>query len=193
MADRVLAFTLVAALVTITPGVDMALVARHALGSGLPAALRASAGIVSGLVVWALAAAAGIAALLAASSTAFTALKLVGAAYLVYLGIRALIGGKPSQPPRRGAPFRQGLFSNLLNPKMAVFYPTVIPQFVAHDDPLAMPLILAAIHLTMGVVWLPFYAWAVTRLGNFFRSRWVERFTGAVLIGLGVRLALERR
>ena len=193
MGDRVLAFTLVAALVTVTPGVDMALVARHALGGGLPPALRASAGILLGLVVWATAAAAGIAALLASSATAFTALKLAGAAYLVYLGIKALVGGTSHREPRPGAPFRQGLFSNLLNPKMAVFYPTVIPQFVAADDPLAMPLVLATIHISMGVVWLPVYAWAVARLGAVFRSRWVERVTGVVLVGLGIRLALDRR
>ena len=176
----------------------MALVTRHALGAGgLGAALRASAGILAGLIVWGVAAAVGVAAVLATSATAFTVLKLAGAAYLVYLGARAILGGTHAAPPARGTPLKQGLLSNLLNPKIAVFYTTVIPQFVDPTDPLVMPLLLTALHLAMGVIWLPAYAWLVTRAGEYLRrprvTRALERVTGTVLIALGLRLAFERR
>ncbi len=177
----------------VAPGPDNILVLTRGIAQGQGAALVSAAGASVGLVIHSVFAAVGLSALLQQSAVAFSVVKYAGAAYLIYLGIKALIGGNAARPPSRGAPFRQGLVSNLLNPKMAVFYPTVIPQFVVPGDPLAMPLLLAAIHITLGVVWLPAYAWSVARLGNIFRSRWVERLTGVVLIALGVRLAVERR
>jgi threonine/homoserine/homoserine lactone efflux protein len=198
----VITFVLIAALVTITPGVDMALVMRSTLRAGMHAALATTLGIIAGLLVWMTASAAGVASLLRASAEAFTVLKLLGAAYLVYLGVQTLLQSRtPTEarpPQRRGSPFRQGLVSNLLNPKIAVFYATFLPQFVGRDDPvLAKTLLLGSIHIAMGLVWLPLYAYAIVRAGAALRRpsvmRAVERLTGTVLVALGVRLALERR
>lgn len=210
MDPQIVAFAGVAAVLTITPGVDMALVTRAALEGGRAVALRTTLGIVGGLLIWAAASAVGIAALLGASATAFTVLKLVGAAYLVLLGLRT-IGGtlgqgsrqRPSVVPggessRAGAAFRQGLLTNLLNPKIAVFYATLLPQFIERGDPVLLKsLLLAAIHATMSLAWLSGYAAVVTRAGATLRrpavSRTLERVTGVVLVGLGVRLALQER
>ena len=197
MSERILAFTVLAALLTITPGIDMALVTRNAIRGGLGEALTTSAGILTGVFVWALAAVVGVAAVLASSATAYTAVKLAGAAYLIYLGLKALFGGHTEVSTRGGTPFRQGLVSNLLNPKIAVFYSSVIPQFVVADDPVFLPALLAGIHLATGIVWLPAYAWLVTRVGSVLQrppvARTLARLSGAVLVGLGVRLAFERR
>jgi threonine/homoserine/homoserine lactone efflux protein len=198
----VITFVVIAALVTITPGVDMALVMRNTLRGGMHAALATTVGIIVGLFIWMSASAAGVASLLRASAEAFTVLKLAGAAYLVYLGVQTLLQSRtPTEvrpPPRRGSPLRQGLVSNLLNPKIAVFYATFLPQFVGPDDPvLAKTLLLGSIHIAMGLVWLPLYAYVIVRAGAALRRppvvRSVERLTGTVLVALGVRLALERR
>jgi threonine/homoserine/homoserine lactone efflux protein len=205
MDHRLLAFLAIATLVTITPGVDMALVTRNVLRWGLGAGLRTSAGILSGLCVWALLAAVGVAAVVAASATAYTALRLAGAAYLVVLGATTLWrsrGGRRSgapehaAPPGRGGLYRQGLLNNLLNPKIGVFYTTFLPQFVAPGrSVLAWTLLLAAIHIATGVVWLAFYAWLVARaravVGRPRVRRALDRVTGTVLVALGVRVARE--
>jgi threonine/homoserine/homoserine lactone efflux protein len=205
LLDRqTLAFVLIAALLTVTPGADMALVTRVALSRGFRAARRTSLGIVSGLFVWAAASALGIAALVATSAQAFTVLKLVGAAYLVALGLVALW---TTRRPRaedaleRGQArfaFLQGFVNNVTNPKIAVFYSTLLPQFLSADDPvLAKSLLLAGIHAVLGIVWLFAYAWFVARGSTALRRprvrAWIDRATGCVLIGLGVRLAFERR
>lgn len=208
---RFIAFLGVALLLTITPGADMALVTKHALGCGRRAALQAAGGIITGLVVWAGLSAAGLAALLAASATAFTIVKFLGGAYLIYLGAQTLWetrhrGGEASAQPamlpaervtgRRA--YVQGLLSNLLNPKVGVFYTTLLPQFVVQDRP-AVPqlLLLAVTHLLTGVVWLVWYVQIVVKAGEWLRRprvrRWLDRATGAVLVGLGLRLATERR
>ena len=134
---NVLAFAAVAAVIVVVPGPDMALVLKNGVADGARAAIATALGINAGLLVWAVAAALGIAAILHASATAFTVLKLAGAAYLVLLGMRALLDAwrgasdsTPSIPRRRTSPFRQGLLSNLFNPKIALVYTTLIPQFV---------------------------------------------------------------
>jgi RhtB (resistance to homoserine/threonine) family protein len=207
---KFLAFLGVAALLTITPGADMALVTRNALLSGRRAAFLTTLGINAGCFTWGVASAVGIAALLAASTEAFTALKVVGAAYLVYLGVRTIwdargmrspVGAEAPVPGHRPAgawAFRQGLTTNLLNPKIAVFYTTFLPQFMNPGDPvLAKSVLLAGIHSLMGLAWLTAYAYAVTRAGDVLRRpsvrRWLDRVTGSVLVALGVRLGLERR
>ena len=197
MSERILAFTVLAALLTITPGHRHGAVTQNAIRGGLTEALTTSAGILTGVFVWALAAVVGVAAVLASSATAYTAVKLAGAAYLIYLGLKALIGGHTEVPTRGGTPFRQGLVSNLLNPKIAVFYSSVIPQFVVAGDPVLLPALLAGIHLATGIVWLPAYAWLVTRVGGVLQrpavARTLARLTGALLVALGLRLAFERR
>jgi len=194
----------VLALLTISPGADMALVAKITLERGQRAALLATVGICSGLFVHATASALGLSVILATSAEAFTFVKLVGAAYLTYLGVQAFRRSfrhdeaeLPS--PRRGAnPLLQGVFSNVLNPKVAVFYLTFLPQFMSPgDNVLVRSLAFAVAHGLMGIAWLSGYAYVVSRisavLGRAGVGRWLERVTGGVLIGLGARLALERR
>jgi threonine/homoserine/homoserine lactone efflux protein len=198
----ILAFTAVAALLTITPGVDMALVTRTALERGPRAARHTAAGICTGLLVWAALSAVGVAALLATSAEVYTVLRLAGAAYLIYLGVQGLLraaGPDHVEAPRmQGSPFRQGLTTNLLNPKIAVFYTTVLPQFIGPGDPvLTTSLLLASIHAGLGLVWLSAYGSVVARAGDVLRRgrarRALDAASGAVLIGHGVRLAHEKR
>jgi threonine/homoserine/homoserine lactone efflux protein len=196
------AFIAVAAVLTLTPGVDMALVTRTALERGPRAARLTAAGICSGLLVWAALSALGVAAVLSASAEVYTVLRLAGAAYLLFLGVQALLraaGPDRVEAPRaHGAPFRQGLVTNLLNPKIAVFYTTFLPQFIGpHQPVLLTSLLLASIHAALSLLWLSAYGTVVARAGDVLRRgrarRALEALSGAVLVGLGVRLALERR
>jgi RhtB (resistance to homoserine/threonine) family protein len=201
---HVLPFLVVSAVVVVTPGVDMALVTKNALLYGRRSAQATAIGINLGILVWTIAAALGLAALIAASAAAFTVVKLAGAAYLIYLGVQALRGSRGEHvdgsphAPRRGSAFRQGLASNLLNPKIAVFFTSLLPQFV--DAGQAGPrelLLLGALFNLMGLVWLLSYAALAARGRDLFRRprvrRAIDRVTGVTLIGLGVRLAFERR
>ena len=195
------------AVIVVLPGPDMALVLQNGIARGRRAAVETAVGINTGLLVWAVAAALGIAALLRASAPAFTLLKFAGAAYLVWLGLRALTdawrgapGGSAGQasPRRRASPFRQGLLSNLLNPKIALVFTTLIPQFVDPDAPaVAQTLLLASIFICMGLVWLTSYALVVARVATLLRRCVVRRVlnavTGTVLMALGFRVAFERR
>jgi threonine/homoserine/homoserine lactone efflux protein len=198
--SAVAAWSALAALLTITPGVDMALVARSALARGHRAALSTTGGIVSGLLVWGAASAAGVAALVAASASAYDLVRLAGAAYLVWLGVRTLLrAGTPAPAAgarRARAAYATGLLSNLTNPKIVVFYTTVLPTFIpAGADVFAWSLALAAIHAAMGLAWLSAYAWALHRARGLFERPRVRRAldsaTGTVLIALGARLAAE--
>ena len=201
----VVAFIGVVAVIVVLPGPDMALVLQNGLARGRRAAVETALGINAGLLVWAVAAALGIAALLHASAPAFTALKLAGAAYLVWLGLRALQEawrGTPEtsteRPRRKSSPFRQGLLSNLLNPKIALVFTTLIPQFVDAGSPaVAQTLLFAAIFIAMGLVWLTSYALLVAKVGAILKRSGVRRVlnavTGTVLTALGLRLAFERR
>ena len=194
----------VLALLTISPGADMALVAKITLERGRRAAFLATIGICSGLLVHATASALGLSVILATSAEAFTIVKLAGAAYLAYLGVQAIRGSLRPDPgdaptPRRGAnPVLQGFLSNVLNPKVAVFYLTFLPQFMSPgDNVLSRSLACAVAHAVMGIAWLSAYAYVLTRIGAVLGRagvrRWLERATGGVLIALGARLALERR
>ncbi len=200
-------FVGLAAIVIVVPGPDMALVLRNGVVSGRRAALATAAGVILGLLVWALTAALGVAAILAASTSAFTLLKIAGAAYLIFLGVQALRaawrgagwdGAARDEARRASSPFRQGLLSNLLNPKIALVFTTLIPQFVDPDGPaVAQTFLLAAILIAMGLVWLTSYALLVARIGVLLQRPSVRRVlnavTGTVLTALGLRLALERR
>ena len=199
-----LAGVAVLALLTISPGADMALVAKITLERGRRAALLATLGICSGTLVHATASALGLSVILATSAEAFTIVKLVGAVYLAYLGIQALRGSfrhdpaDPVTPRRNTTPYLQGLLTNVLNPKVAVFYLTFLPQFISPgDNVLVRSLAFAVAHSVMGIAWLSAYAYVLSRisavLGRAGVRRWLERVTGGVLIALGARLALERR
>lgn len=200
---ELLAFIGVALVVIVTPGQDTALTVRNTLAGGRSAGIRTAAGVVCGQAVWALAASAGVAALLVASEPAFVALKLAGAAYLIYLGVQALIAalrrhapvdGERGAPAPRGHELRQGLLSNLGNPKMAVFFSSLLPQFAdSFSGLLGLGLIVCA--LTM--LWLSAYAIALARAGDVLRRprvrRTIEAVTGTALVALGLRLAAAER
>lgn len=199
-----LTFVLAAALLTITPGPDTMLVLRNTLRGGREEGWRTTLGICVGLVVHATLSSAGLSVILVRSAAAFSLVKTIGAAYLVWLGLQSMataVGrARPPVPVRQpsGRPFREGVLTNVLNPKVAIFYLAFLPQFIAPGDPvLATSLLLASIHIAMGLVWLSAIALAADRAQRFVTAsrvrRWLDGVCGAVLVGLGVRLALTRR
>jgi threonine/homoserine/homoserine lactone efflux protein len=192
-------FIPIAALLTITPGAGTAMVVRSALRGGWRTAVLTIVGNSVGVVLWAALSVLGISALVAASEVAFLALKITGAVVLVGLGLQSLLraGERPSHRPRHRA-FRDGLLASLTNPKLAVFFVALFPQFV-DDRGAVLPatLLMATLIVAFDVAWYMGLAVAVSRAKReVMRSRvaaWVERTTGAVLIGLGVRVAFEQR
>ena len=204
MPQEPLLFLGIVALLTITPGADMAMVARSVFTGGRSAAFATTLGISAGCFAWACASALGVAAVLAASQAAYDALRLAGAVYLVWLGVQSLIATRrgdyrtPEAPAGRSSPFRQGLLTNLFNPKIAVFYSTFLPQFIGPGDPaLLISMLLACVHIALGIAWLSLYAWLLARAVETFKGsrlrRALDALTGTVLVALGLRLALERR
>lgn len=205
MDSRLIAFIGVAALLTIAPGPDMALVLRNALRGGRPAVVPTAAGVATGCVAWGAASSVGVAALLAASAQLYQALKLAGASYLIFLGVmalRAAVRGDATQPGpgdgtrSRVGSYRQGLLTNLLNPKVGVFYATFLPQFIAPGQPVfATSVALACIHAGMNLVWLTIYGYGASRLaGVMSRDRirqGIEAATGTVLVAFGLKLAID--
>ncbi|WP_144634421.1 LysE family translocator [Bordetella genomosp. 13] len=241
-----LAFTVAAAILTLTPGLDTALVLRTALREGQRRALLAGVGISAGCVVWGVLVAFGLGSLLAASQLAYDILRICGAAYLCYLGLQLLwrsrtrrgVDGIVAQavdgamtPPSRDSTvghsngatprassqaasraaatstvrpltplqwFLRGCLTNLLNPKIGVFYVTLLPQFVpAGADVFTFTLLLAAVHAVLGVTWFAVLAAATRPLNRWLSrpsvARGLDRLTGAVFIAFGMKLALERR
>ena len=206
---QVIAFTLVAALLTVSPGADTFLVVRNTLRGGREDGWATVAGICSGLFVHALLSALGVSALLAHSAAAFFALKIAGAFYLAWLGIQSLraaahgpAAAEPAGVPAARVPparsFREGFLTNLLNPKVIVFYLALLPQFLSPGDAvLAKSLLLTAIHFVQGILWLGFVAWGVDRSRHFFLRpalrRAMDALCGTIFVALGLRLALEHR
>ena len=193
------AFLPIAALLTITPGPATATVVRSAI-RGRRLAFMSALGNSAGVLTWALLSAVGISALVAASEVAFLVLKLVGGATLVYLGVKSLFGEgqlAPTRPPGRTA-FRDGLATGLANPKLAVFFVALFPQFVPEgSSALPAALAMAALVVAFDLVWFSLLALLVDRtrqaLVGSALARGLERVVGAVLVGLGVRVALEQR
>ena len=212
MDSRFIAFLGIAALLTIIPGADTALVTKNAIARGRAAAFFTTFGICLGCLCHATASALGLSVVLRESARLYEWVKLAGAAYLVYIGARALWAARknpqaaePSlQSPANGASasllrsFSEGLFTNLLNPKVAIFYLTFLPQFIAPGESvLRKSLFLAGIHVLMGLAWLCSYAALLDRMSAVLTRptvrRKLEAFTGAVLVGFGLRLAMEKR
>ena len=227
MTSSLLAFIPVALLLTLIPGADTALVTRNALALGLRGARWTILGILTGCLIHATASALGLSAILATSARAYETVKLMGAAYLVWLGVQAIRGARDNREcgsldfarddsgrhPERAQqvegsapdatshgthPFVQGFLTNILNPKVALFYLTFLPQFIPADAPvLRTSLLLAMIHNVLGFAWLSLYARFVDRLRTALTrpvvKAWLERVTGAALVALGARLAWDRR
>ncbi|HEX4249373.1 MAG TPA: LysE family translocator [Pseudonocardia sp.] len=207
MLTQLLAFTGVAAFMTVSPGPDFAMVVRRSIAGGRWHGIACMLGVTSGLCAWGVASAVGITALVAASRLAYDALRIAGAVYLCVLGVRAWRerGGSGSAPgdspevsvgPGALASFRSGLFTNVLNPKVGVFYLSLLPAFLPQGLPvLPGTLLLVAIHVALGVLWLSLIATMVDRARAWFRRervrRAVRRVTGGVLIGFGVAAASE--
>lgn len=207
------AFVVVAFILTITPGADTMLVLRSALARGRVAGLVTMLGIISGLFVHATLSALGLSLILVRSAEAFAVVKWVGALYLGYLGVSSVLAAvRRDRPdpqddasaldarPRRGwRSFIEGMLNNILNPKVAIFYLAFLPQFVVPESGsvLGQSLTLAAIHALMGVVWLSGIAFLTDTLRKVVTHpqvrRGIEGFAGLVLLGFGVRLAMERR
>ena len=200
------AFAGVSLLLAVTPGPDMAVVTKNALAHGRRGVVLTTSGIALALVVWVSATAVGLSALLRTSGEVLVALKIVGACYLAYLGVRTLLesrsrpgdllaGAPPAAPAR--AVFRQGFLSAISNPKLGVFFVTFLPQFVLPGQA-ALPrlLELGVVFAMIGWIWMNVYGLSVTRLREFITAprvrQWMQRITGVVLLGFGARLAVER-
>jgi threonine/homoserine/homoserine lactone efflux protein len=207
VTNALLGFAIVAGLMTLVPGIDTALVLRAGVTQGTRAAYATVAGISLGLVVWAVAAAAGVSALLTGSRTAYEILQLAGAGYLVWLGGRLLwqtrTGGLANPEALEAAKcgtrraFTRGLVTNLLNPKIGVFYVAVLPQFLPPDTAsLLAGIALAMVHVLEGVVWFSVLILGTAvlrqRLAQPRVRTWTDRVTGLVLVGFGVKVALSR-
>jgi RhtB (resistance to homoserine/threonine) family protein len=203
---QVLAFTLVAAVMTMTPGADTLLVVRNVLRGGRRDGFVTMFGICSGLYAHALLSALGVSVILMHSATAFTVLKVAGACYLVWLGIQSLrSAGRAAAAPDAGAAripalqnFREGFLTNLLNPKVIVFYLALLPQFIGPDDAvLQKSLLLAVIHFVEGILWFTVVSILVDRSRQFFmkprQRQLIDAACGTILVALGFRLAWQQR
>ncbi len=213
MDARLGAFVVVATLLAVTPGPDTLLVVRNVLARGRGAGLATISGIATGCFVHGTLSAIGVSLILVRSAEAFEALKLGGAAYLILLGVQSIrrwwcaqeeapaaAAGATDGPrrPRALRSFVEGLLTNVLNPKVGIFYLAFLPQFIGPGDRVfARWLLLGAVHVGIGVLWLSVLTCSLGRIrplveGRRWRSR-LEGVSGAVLIGLGLRLAAERR
>lgn len=203
--EALFAFLAAASILTITPGVDTAMVLRSATTGGTRSAIFASVGILSGCLAWGAAASLGLGALLAASELAFTIVKWVGAGYLVYLGLKLIL--RPRQrielsveevrSSKGTTDFRQGLLTNLLNPKIGIFYITFLPQFIPAGASVAtFSFLLAVVHVAITSAWFAILIAATVPMGRFLRRaqvvKMLDRITGGVFIAFGAKLALSR-
>jgi threonine/homoserine/homoserine lactone efflux protein len=210
LLSDVLAFAAVAGLVTIIPGLDTAIVLRSAVAHGPRHGFATGLGVATGALCWGAAATAGISALLAASTVAYTALRVAGTVYMVWLGARLLLrawSDRGDQAPPHPSPanargisrsWGRGLLTNLLNPKVGAFYVAVLPQFIpAHASHLAVGLLLASIHDVEALVWFTAIILGAhsvrTLLSRRSPRRVIDATTGTALIGFGLKLGLSPR
>jgi threonine/homoserine/homoserine lactone efflux protein len=209
MLGHLVAFFGVSLVVIVTPGPDTALTVRNALLGNRRSGIATAVGVVSGQGMWALLSAAGLASLLERSQPAFETVRLAGAGYLIYLGVRALAGAVRHRRPdpwdshcealtmRPRTAYRQGLISNLANPKMVVFFLSLLPQFTGAHASFVTLLALGVLFCALTFVWLSAYAAAVAKAGGFLRRPrirgLIDGLTGLVLVTIGVRLASQSR
>jgi len=205
VTQSLMAYIVAAGVLTLTPGVDTALVLRSSTANGAKAAAGAALGITTGLLVWGGIVALGIGGLLAASQVAYTALKWVGAAYLLYLGLKLLLKPRKDTEPAEaadtgegaGAWWAKGFLTNLLNPKIGVFYVTFLPQFVPQGVSVSgWTFLLAVVHAALCVLWFAALIAASVPLGRALRRPRVvqilDRLTGGVFLAFGAKLVLSR-
>ncbi|MGY2397838.1 LysE family translocator [Pseudomonas sp. SDO5271_S396] len=204
ITDNLLAFTFAATLLTLTPGLDTALVLRTATVEGKRQALQATLGINAGCLVWGAAVAFGLGALLAVSELAYNLLKYCGAAYLAWLGLNMLLRPRRSLSPLQadekpsGNWFLKGMLGNVLNPKVGIFYVSFLPQFIPQGYSLiAWTFGLVSIHVVLGLVWSLALIGATQPLSGFLRQekviQWMDRTTGLIFVLFAARLALSKR
>ncbi len=204
MLENLPAFLLVALVVVFTPGPATALVIRNALRGGTRAAWATTAGNSTGIFLWATASVLGISALVAASEAAFNTLKIVGAIVLVIIGVQSLLHSRRGMPVELDAParsrnhYREGLLTSFANPKLAVFFVALFPQFIPEGDPvLPATVMMALIIVVMDLIWFTVIALAVSRAKRVLTEpKWQRRMeaaSGSVLVALGIRLALISR
>lgn len=204
--EALIAFSLAAGLLTLTPGLDTALVIRTAAAEGPRRAVGAAIGVGLGCLIWGAAASFGVGALLTASELAYTVLKWAGAAYLAWTGIRMILKPRDAFEPGEMkavdagpiAALRRGLLTNLLNPKVGIFYVSFLLQFMpAGVDPARFGLLLTSIHVVEGLLWFAALIAATVPIAGLLRVpvvvRWLDRVTGCVFVAFGLRLAMERR
>ena len=209
VTESLLSYALAAGILTLTPGLDTALVLRTAASQGSKKALLSAFGISTGCLIWGAMVALGLGAVLAASEMAFTMLKWTGAAYLAWLGLQMLLKPRSEMnmaaPEGNGkvlrignSPFIRGLFGNVLNPKVGVFYVSFLPQFVATGYPVGPYIFgLAAMHAVIGTLWSITMISATRPLSRWLRRpavvRTLDRLTGTVFLAFAVRLAMTKR
>jgi threonine/homoserine/homoserine lactone efflux protein len=206
--QNLVSFAIVAGIITITPGLDTFMVLRSSIQHGLRSGLLASLGVNAGLLVWAFTSAAGVAAIIVASQEAFTVLRIAGALYLAWLGIKSLRQAARNDPKSDANPglaslqgwaaFRAGLINNLLNPKVGVFYITIFPQFIPADgNAMVWGSGLAVIHVIEGVAWLVavslFAATLRPLLARPVVTRSLDVISGLVFLAFGARVARDVR
>jgi threonine/homoserine/homoserine lactone efflux protein len=209
MGEGLVAFLAISMVVIVTPGQDTALTIRNTLLGGRRAGVSTAIGVAGGQLVWTIAASVGITALLVASEPVFFVVRMAGALYLIVLGALSLwsairgtrhdprpVESMPGPVSLAGRPFRHGLLSNLGNPKMVVFFSSLLPQFAPSDGPTFLAMLgLGLVFCSMTLVWLSGYAWLVARVGSALRRPRVRRaldaITGTVLVAFGVRVAAE--
>jgi threonine/homoserine/homoserine lactone efflux protein len=207
--EQVVSFLAISIVVIATPGPDTLLTVNNTLAGGRRAGIATALGVANGQAVWTVAATIGLSAILVASEPVFGVLKLAGATYLVFIGLRSVLSAVRSERrsdgavaglPRRldpGSAYRRGLLSNLCNPKMAVFFSSLLPQIAPQHDPFGVILGLGLVFCVMTLCWLTAYAFLVARAGDVLRRgslrRWLEGIAGAILVLLGIGLAFEPR
>ena len=204
IAELMVAYVLAATLLTITPGIDTALILRTSTVQGTRTALTAAAGIGLGCLAWGAMVAFGLGALIAASELAYSILKWCGAAYLCWLGVQMLLkprnhfSGDNATSTKQQNWFMRGFLGNLLNPKVGIFYVSFLPQFIpAGKDVVMWTFLLVGIHVILGIIWSGLLIGATRPLSTLFKKpaviRWMDRTTGLIFIMFAAKLAFSRR
>ncbi|WP_336046263.1 LysE family translocator [Solibacillus ferritrahens] len=205
--ENIVFFIIACVLLIILPGPDTAIVTKNTVVNGQNGGFQTMLGSCVGLTVHTIAAVAGLSALIVKSAVAFTVLKYVGAAYLCYLGIKTLLAMRvkkteidevPTIEAKGKSYFRQGLVTNITNPKVAVFFLTFLPQFLsAGSEPFWPFLTMGIIYIVLTFVWFAVYVFLLNKIRNFMKKpatqSAIEGLTGAVLIGFGMKLAFEKQ